>query len=559
MSGGPLLAIENLSLEIAHRQRTTVILRGIDLQVAGGNIHAIVGESGAGKTMVAKAIMGLLPDGARVTSGDIRFDGQSLLGMNESQRRSLLGRSISMIMQNPMTALNPVMRIGKQMTAILRRHMTLNDAAARRLALSVLSAVGIREPERVVRLYPHELSGGMCQRVLVSLAFACEPRLIIADEPTTALDVTVQRQVLRIIKELQSRTGVAVIFVTHDLGVVAKLCDGASVMFAGRIVETASVENLLTAPRHEYTKALFAATPRYDRPDAALRPIPTALRERLWKKPAPTTWPVSMYEVRDVRLALPDRTGKKLIGPAPKVEILKGVSLVVAAGETLGIVGESGSGKSTLARTMLRIYRPSAGSLRFEGLDITDLPESRLRPLRARMQIIFQDSQSSLNPRLRIGASLMEPLRSFRRAASHRAALDAATSLLDKVGLPENFMRRYPHQLSGGQRQRIGIARALALGPSLVVADEIVSGLDVSVQAQILALLRDIQAATGMALVLISHDLSVVRAVCDRIAVMRSGNLVETAASRELFDNPQHPYTRKLLRAIPLLRSTRPG
>jgi peptide/nickel transport system ATP-binding protein len=281
MTAGAVLAIDGLHLEIGQHHGATPILRGVDLHVAAGSIHGVVGESGAGKTMVAKAIMGLLPEGARVTGGDIRFDAQSLLTMGEGQRRSLLGRSISMIMQNPMTALNPVVRIGKQMTAVLRRHLQLDAEAATQRALAALSAVRIRHPERVLRLYPHELSGGMCQRVLVSLAFASEPSLIIADEPTTALDVTVQRQVLQILKELQARTGVAVVFITHDLGVVAKLCDSASVMFAGRVVETAAVERLFAQPRHDYTKALFAATPRYDRPAAALRPVPTALRDRL--------------------------------------------------------------------------------------------------------------------------------------------------------------------------------------------------------------------------------------------------------------------------------------
>jgi peptide/nickel transport system ATP-binding protein len=281
MTTATVLAIDDLHLEITQRHGVTPILRGVDLSVAAGSIHGVVGESGAGKTMVAKAIMGLLPEGSRVTAGDILFEGQSLLTMAEEQRRGLLGRSISMIMQNPMTALNPVVRIGKQMTAVLRRHLRLDETAARQRALAALTAVRIRHPERVLRLYPHELSGGMCQRVLVSLAFASEPRLIIADEPTTALDVTVQRQVLQILKEMQARTGVAVVFITHDLGIVAKLCDSASVMFAGRVVETGPVEQLFAEPQHDYTKALFAATPRYDRPAAELRPVPPALRDRL--------------------------------------------------------------------------------------------------------------------------------------------------------------------------------------------------------------------------------------------------------------------------------------
>ena len=281
MTPATVLAINDLHLEITQRHGVIPILRGVELGVAAGSIHGVVGESGAGKTMVAKAIMGLLPEGARITAGDIRFESQSLLTMAAGQRRRLLGRSISMIMQNPMTALNPVMRIGKQMTAVLQRHLRLDEAAATQQALAALTAVRIRHPERVLRFYPHELSGGMCQRVLVSLAFASEPRVIIADEPTTALDVTVQRQVLQILKEMQARTGVAVVFITHDLGIVAKICDTASVMFAGRVVETGAVEQLFAEPQHDYTKALFAATPRYDRPAAELRPVPSALRDRL--------------------------------------------------------------------------------------------------------------------------------------------------------------------------------------------------------------------------------------------------------------------------------------
>jgi peptide/nickel transport system ATP-binding protein len=286
MTETSVLEVDDLNLEIVQNGRIAPILRGASFRVAGGSIHALVGESGAGKTMAAKAIMGLLPDGARITGGDIRFEGRSLLAMKDRERRPLLGRTISMILQNPMTALNPVIRIGTQMTAILRRHLEIDEKSARKQAIAALAAVHIRNPEHVLRLYPHELSGGMCQRVLVSLAFACEPRLIIADEPTTALDVTVQRQVLQIIKEMQSRTGVAVVFVTHDLGVVAKLCDSASVMFAGRVVETAPVAALLAQPQHEYTRALFAATPRYDRPRAELKPVPSALRDRLWAEAA---------------------------------------------------------------------------------------------------------------------------------------------------------------------------------------------------------------------------------------------------------------------------------
>jgi ABC-type glutathione transport system ATPase component len=543
-----VLAIQDLHVAIGQGPTTANVLRGVSLEVQPGEVRGLVGESGAGKSMLGRAVLGLLPANARIDKGTIQFEGRDFLGMPEGERRSLLGRRIALIPQDPMTSLNPVKRVGAQISNVLQHHLALSRCQALERATELLAEVAIRDPQRVQGLYPHEISGGMRQRVLIAMAFACDPSLIIADEPTTALDVTVQRQVLQLVERLRQRHGAAILFVTHDLGVVAKLCRTMTVLHAGRVLEEGETAEVLARPRHPYTRALLAATPRADRPADALRPVPPALVESLWAEAGMTD---DLVRTGLLSFAYPERASSLFRKPAMR-EVLKRVDLVVPRGSVMGIVGESGSGKTTLGRLLVRLLRPTSGGIQFDGIEIGHLGEAELRPLRARIQMIFQDPQSSLNPRLRIGVTLTRPLQVFGRLKGRRDQRDRAAALLDLVGLPSAFIDRYPHELSGGQRQRAGIARALALQPDLVVADEIVSGLDVSTQAHILLLLKDLQQRLGLTVVFISHDLSVIRVLCDHVAILQQGEVVETGPVARIFERPQHPYTRDLLAAIPL-------
>ncbi|MEV6925139.1 ABC transporter ATP-binding protein [Dactylosporangium sp. NPDC051485] len=506
-------------------------VKDVDLDVRPGEIVALVGESGSGKTTVAHAIAGLLPGSGRIDAGRVRFGGYDLTALSERELRAIRGAQIGLVPQDPAVALNPVQRIGVQVAEVLRIHGLATRRAAAREAIELLGRAGLPDPATRARQYPHELSGGMRQRALIAIAIAAQPKLIIADEPTSALDVTVQRLILDQIQQLTEQLGSAVVLVTHDLGVAADRAQRIAVMSQGRIVEAGATREILNNPREPYTRKLLGSAPGL-----------TVVRTRAPISPARAVL-VAENLVKEFPLPHAD-------GAARTVRAVSDVSFTVHAGETLALVGESGSGKSTTARMVLRLTEPTAGRISFDGADVTAATRARLRELRRRAQMIYQNPYASLDPRFSVHDVITEPLRAFK--VGGRAARTArARELLDRVALPPAVLERKPAELSGGQRQRVAIARALALGPDLVVCDEPVSALDVSVQAQVLDLLTELQSTTGVAYLFISHDLAVVRQIAHRVAVMQSGRIVETGVTRDLFDHPAHDYTRSLLAAIP--------
>ncbi len=553
----PLLQVEDLRVELPAEGGAVHAVDGISYAVHPGRTLGIVGESGAGKTLSALAVMGLIDvPGARV-SGRAVFAGEDLLALPEPRLRALRGAELAMVFQDPLSALHPLLRVGDQIAEAIRVHRAVSRRDARAQAVALLEQVGVPEPARRVDAYPHELSGGQCQRALIAMALANGPRLLIADEPTSALDVTVQAQLLALLRRLQGETGMALVLVSHDLGVVAEMAQDVVVMHAGRIVERGTAAQILDSPQHPYTEALVRATPTLDAPPAREgrapgHRLPAAAGPRATEPQlAVDQAPAPLLEVRDLVKRFPLTRGVLFQRRVGAVEAVAGVSFELAAGETLGLVGESGCGKSTTARLLTRLLEPTAGEIRFQGQDLATLRGAGLKAARRQLQIVFQDPHSSLNPRRTVGAILAEPFAIHglhRDRAARRRAVD---ELLERVELSPRHAARYPHQLSGGQRQRVGVARALALGPRVLIADEPVSALDVSVQAQILALLRRLQRELGLALLLISHDLAVVRHMADRVAVMRAGRIVELAPAEELYAAPQHPYTRELLAAVP--------
>jgi ABC-type glutathione transport system ATPase component len=528
-----LISVRNLSIALRSDGRMKPIVSDLSFDVAEGETLCIVGESGSGKSMTAKALMGLLPKGAQ-TNGAARFQDRPLLGGGADAIR---GREISMIFQEPMTALNPVLTIGRQLTESSVILAGATQAEADRKAVALLERVGISGGPARLNQYPHEFSGGMRQRVMIAMALMSEPRLVIADEPTTALDVTIQAEILDLMRRLVDETGMGLILITHDMGVVAEMADKVVVMRHGRAVETAPVAQLFAAPADPYTKALLAAVPRLDaggvEPGATLdQPLVVATNVR------------KTY-----------RTRASLFGKQMEARALDDVSVTISRGETLALVGESGSGKSTLGRAITRLAPIDSGAIRIDGQDIAALKGQALRKARARAQMIFQDPYSSLDPRFSIGATVAEPM--IIQGAARADARERMTRLLTRVGLTPDMAPRYPHEFSGGQRQRIAIARALATDPDVLVADEPTSALDVSIQAQILDLLADLKAERRLALLLISHDLAVVRQVADRVAVMRQGRIVETGPTAAVLADPQHAYTQVLLASAPVADPTR--
>ncbi|POX40660.1 dipeptide ABC transporter ATP-binding protein [Streptomyces sp. Ru73] len=616
---GPLLAIEDLHVEIAGRRgRTVHALDGVSLDLAPGEALGIVGESGCGKTMTALSVLGLLPGGGRITAGHIRFDGHDLATAPEPVLRDVRGHTIGMVFQDPLTSLNPTMTIGAQVAEPLLLHTGASRAEARERAEEMLRLVGMPRPAERMTNYPHQLSGGMRQRVAIAMALICEPRLLIADEPTTALDVTTQAQILELIDELRDRLGMALILVTHDLGVIARRVDRVAVMYGGKVAEQAAVHDLFAAPRHRYTRALLAALP--ERAAGAGQPLATipGLPPALDTPPAgcrfaprcgfatdacrtaepelsggPGTAPGHLFacfhpaEADDtgdptgpaaaVTARTPAPGGERPAEPetllrltdvvkeyalragpfarrgtgrgARQVSAVAGISLTVRRGETYGIVGESGCGKSTLGRLVVGLEAPTSGTVRFAGRDVANLRGRELRAHRRDVQLMFQDSYAAMDPRMRVGALLREPL-AIQGIGDRAAQRERTGRLLDDVGLPRAAADRYPHEFSGGQRQRLGLARALALDPALIVADEPVSALDVSVQAQILNLMRDLQREKGIGYLFISHDLAVVRHLADTVGVMYLGKLVETGPAEAVLARPLHPYTRGLLDTV---------
>ena len=519
-----LLAIEGLTVSLPRGADRPNAVEGVSFALDPGEVLCIVGESGSGKSVSAAALTGLLPPGLAVTAGTIGFEGRDLRQFTPSAMRSLRGARIGTVFQEPMTALNPLMRVGEQVAEVMRVH---GRPVGRRVG-ELLEAVGLPDPARIARAYPHALSGGQRQRVMIATALALEPAILIADEPTTALDVTTQKQILALIRDIQRRRGTGVLFITHDFGVVAEIADRVAVMQQGQIVEQGTATAVLSAPQHPYTRALIAAVPHRT---AAARPVAEG----------PEVLALD-------RVSKTYRTGGWL-GAGRTVPAVQAATLQIRRGETLGLVGESGSGKSTLARCVVRLVTADEGAIRFGGTDLRPLSRAGWKPYRKRIQMVFQDPYASLNPRRRVGEILAEgPIAHGTPPAQARAR---AAELLALVQLDPGAAGRYPHEFSGGQRQRIGIARALAMDPELLIADEPVSALDVSVQAQVLALLEDLRARLGLTMLFITHDLRVAAQICDRVAVMRRGVIVEQGPTGSVFEHPAHDYTRALLDSVP--------
>lgn len=523
------LSIQGLSIALPAGADRRHAVHRIDLEVPRGEVLCVVGESGSGKSVIAQAVMGLLPASLPVTGGRILLQGQDMLLASPKQIRQARSAKIAMIFQEPMTALNPVMSCGAQIEEVLRRHTRLNPEARRAQVLQMLAQVGLDDPLRVVASYPHQLSGGQRQRIMIAMALILKPALLIADEPTTALDVTTQAQILRLIRAMQREQGTGVLFITHDFGVVAEIADHVAVLRQGERVESGPVRQVLREPGHEYTRMLIASVP-------SMVPAP----------PRPGLSDETVLRFEGLRKTYESR---RWWGKRPAVQALQDVSFELHRGETVGIVGESGSGKSTLARCAVRLIEPSAGRILLHGQDLAQPSRAALRDMRRSIQIVFQDPYRSLNPRRTVGDSIIEGPMYF--GLPRNEALDRARELLDLVRIDPGALGRYPHEFSGGQRQRICIARALAMRPEVLIADEAVSALDVSVQKQVLELLADIRERLRLVLLFITHDLRVAAQVCDRVGVMHRGRLVEFGPAEQVLSMPKHDYTRALIEAAP--------
>jgi peptide/nickel transport system ATP-binding protein len=526
----PVLDINDLVVSLGKTAKGARVLDGVSLQVAERQTLCLVGESGSGKSVTSLTVMGLLQKGALTpTGGSVKLVGEELLTASDRRLRQLRATRMAMIFQEPMTALNPVVPVGRQIDEVLRAHTSLDGRARKKRILDMMEQVRLPQVERIFASYPHRLSGGQRQRIMIAMALVLEPKLLIADEPTTALDVTTQKQILTLIRDLQRDHGTAVLFITHDMGVVAEIADRVAVMRSGRLVETGALDTILRSPTMEYTRNLLASVPSL---------LPRAPR-------AASSEPI-VLEANALGKVYRERS---LFGKAREVAAADNVTLTLRKGRTLGIVGESGSGKSTVARCIVRLIDPTTGSVRLSGREISVLSRRLLQPHRKRIQIVFQDPYRSLNPRINIGESIAEGPVNY--GTPRKEALARARELLELVDLPPDAISRYPHQFSGGQRQRIAIARALALDPDVLVADEAVSALDVSVQAQVLELLDEIQKRLGIALLFITHDLRVAAQICDDVAVMQHGRIVEQGPAAEVLTHPRQAYTRALLDAAP--------
>ncbi len=570
-TGGDLLRIENLRLAFDIHGSQLEVVKGVSLRVRPGTVVALVGESGSGKSVISQAVLGILPRAASIIAGSINFSdpdkpGEMIdiagLHQDSERMRALRGGRISMIFQEPMTSLSALHTIGNQVQEALLLHREVESGQARAMTEEMLDMVGFPDPSRAFDMYPFELSGGLRQRAMIAMALICRPALLIADEPTTALDVTVQAQILRLLKDLQQKLGMAVLLITHDLGVVANMADEVVVVYHGELMEAGPVEDIFRNPRHDYLKALLAAVPHFDmKPGERLVPIrqvdveigPMLGRERGEAVREPSDAP--LLTVQNLTKTYSTRKGSFFGGGAhSSVKAVDAVNFAIRRGECLGLVGESGCGKTTVSKMLMRAVRPDSGNILFndgyQNVDVLDLEGRELKDFRTRLQMVFQDPFSSLSPRMTVLNILTEPL-IIHEGGTPRDHREMVAELMRVVGLDPRFLNRYPHSFSGGQRQRIGIARALALKPELLICDEPVSALDVSVQAQILNLLKDLQRELGLTYLFISHNLAVVDYVADRIAVMCGGRLVEVAPREVLFRQPVHSYTRALLRAVP--------
>ena len=528
MTVKPLVSVKNLSVEFGEGKDASRVVKGVSFEIAKGETVALVGESGSGKTVSALSILKLLPNSASHPTGEILFDGTDIVKASENDMRGIRGQKISIIFQEPMTTLNPLHTIEKQVGEIIKLHQNLDDATTRVRVIELLTKVGIRDPEKRLAGYPHQLSGGQRQRVMIAIALANEPDLLIADEPTTALDVTIQAQILELLKKLQKEMGMAMLLITHDLGIVRRMADRVYVMQNGEIVENGSAKEVFEKPKHAYTRHLLAAEPKGTPPETNM------------------SGPV-VVETDNLKVWFPIKRGL-LQRTVDHVKAVDGLSMKLRAGETLGVVGESGSGKTTLGLAILRLIS-SEGPIAYVGNRIDGYDSKAMRPLRKEMQVVFQDPYGSLSPRLTVGQIIEEGLLIQQPELDDDARRARVGTALKEVGLDPNAQDRYPHEFSGGQRQRIAIARAMVLEPKFVMLDEPTSALDMSVQAQIVDLLRDLQKKRQLAYLFISHDLKVVRALCNYVIVMRNGKVVEEGPAREIFEHPKDDYTKALLAA----------
>lgn len=560
MAKDDLLKVEGLEISFFKDKVEKQIIKNISFEIQTNEIVAVVGESGSGKSISSLALMGLLPKQiSKITSGSITFDNKNLVSLSERDFQSIRGQEIAMIFQEPMSSLNPSMRCGRQVEEILKQHLKLSASEIKSEVINLFDKVKLPHPERMYKAYPHEISGGQKQRVMIALAIACKPKLLIADEPTTALDVTVQKEILELLKDIQKDTKMSILFISHDLSLVSELANHVLVMYQGEIVEQGTTNEIFNSPKNNYTKALIAARPSTD--------------YRL--KQLPTISDFMTNKVSDAVISDVDRrkNHEKLYAQAPLLEIINvektyfsktgwfskdrsfnavdGVSFKVYPGETLGLVGESGCGKSTLGNAILQLDKATSGQILYKGKEITNLSTSEMRALRKDIQIIFQDPFASLNPRLTVGNAIIEPMKVHNIGTSNASRKEKVIDILEKVGLDASAFDRYPHEFSGGQRQRVGIARTIALEPQLIVCDESVSALDISVQAQVLNLLNDLKHQFGFTYIFISHDLAVVKYMADQLLVMNKGKIEEIGDADKIYASPKKEYTKKLIHAIP--------
>ena len=555
-----LIDVNNINISFFKDKIEKQIIKNISFSINKNEIVAVVGESGSGKSISSLALMGLLPKHvSKITSGTIEFQEKNIVDLSEKEFQTIRGKEIAMIFQEPMSSLNPSMRCGKQVEEILKQHFKLSTSEIKAEVLNLFDKVKLPNPERIYKAYPHEISGGQKQRVMIAMAIACKPKLLIADEPTTALDVTVQKEILELLKDIQTETKMSILFISHDLSLVSELADRVLVMYKGEIVEQGLTQNIFNTPKNNYTKALIAARPSTD---FRLKQLPTISdfmadtvnnaiisdADRI-KNHKTLYAQAPLLEVIDVEKTYLSKTG--WFSKDQTFNAVDGVSFKVFPGETLGLVGESGCGKSTLGNAILQLDKATSGKILYKGKDIVHLNRSEMRTLRKDIQIIFQDPFASLNPRLTVGNAILEPMKVHHIESSDLARKEKVIDILEKVGLDATAFDRYPHEFSGGQRQRVGIARTIALEPQLIVCDESVSALDISVQAQVLNLLNDLKAQFGFTYIFISHDLAVVKYMADQLLVMNKGKIEEIGDADVIYASPKREYTKKLIHAIP--------